>query len=147
MEAGMQGVRAAAISLVSKRGVGLLHAGQISRWVTELLVEGLIPEGVVLNVNIPKVAKGPGAKLTQLGKRRYEGLLSSLEGPSGREVSWIGGGTAVWEPDPDSDYAAITEGNVSITPLSHDLTDFRAMSAIRIPGIRQWEQRRAGDVG
>lgn len=147
MEAGMHGACAAAISLVSKRGVGLPHAGRIGRWVTELLVEGLIPEGVVLNVNIPKAVQGPGARLTRLGKRRYEGLLASLQGPSGKEVSWIGGGTAVWEPDPDSDHAAITEGTVSITPLTHDLTDYRAMSAIRIPGIRQWEQRRAGDVG
>jgi 5'-nucleotidase len=147
MEAAMHGARAAAISLVSKRGNGLPHAGHISHWITELLVEGLIPEGVVLNINVPKAARGPGARLSRLGKRRYEELLTNLQDPSGKEISWIGGGRAVWEPDPLSDYAAIADGAVSITPLNQDLTDYRAMSAIRVPGIRQWKQRRADDAG
>ena len=147
MEAGTHGVQAAAISLVSKRGIGLERAGQISQWVTELLVEGLIPKGIVLNVNIPKELRGPGARLSRLGKRRYEGIFSSVRDPSGKEISLIGGGKAVWEPDPLSDYSAISDGAVSITPLSQDLTDYGAMSTIRIPGIRQWKQRRAGDGG
>jgi 5'-nucleotidase len=147
MEARMHGVRSAAISLVSKRASGLAYAGEISRWITELLIEGRVPENVVLNVNVPRAKQDHSARLTRLGKRRYEGLLSSLQHPSGHELSWIGGGTAVWESDPESDYAAIKEGSVSITPLGQDLTDYGAMAAIRVPGIRQWNQRRAGDVG
>jgi 5'-nucleotidase len=147
MEGGMYGARAAAISLVSKRGIGLPQAGEIARWIAELLVEGLIPDGVVLNVNVPKGALRSVARLTRLGKRRYEDFLSSVQNEDGQEVSWIGGGKAVWEPDGDSDYAAVSEGAVSITPLGNDLTDYPTMTALRIPGIQQWKQRRADDDG
>ena len=147
MEARMYGAHAAAISLVSKRGIGLAYAGEVSRWVAELLMERRVPDGSVLNVNVPREAKGTGARLTRLGKRRYEGFLSNLKGPSGREVCWIGGGQVVWEPDPDSDHAAVKDGSVSITPLGNDITDYQTLSAMRMPGICHWPTERAGDAG
>jgi len=135
MEARMEGVPAAAISSVSRTTAGLPYAGDICVWVTEMLLDGLVPAGVVLNVNVPKKKGTQGAKLTRLGRRKYEGHLTTLEGPAGKEVFWIGGGAAVWQDDPDTDYSAVKDGIVSVTPLGWDLTDHSALATMKTSPI------------
>jgi 5'-nucleotidase len=49
--------------------------------------------------------------------------------PWGREIYWIGGGSAAWSGREDSDFRAIQEGFISLTPLHLDLTNYQLLEA------------------
>ena len=83
-----------------------------------------LPSNTLLNVNLPPLI-GPhvqGVRLTRLGQRYYSGSLKPMTDPWGRTVYWIGGGSATWSGPADSDFQAVRDGYVSVTPLRLDLT-------------------------
>ncbi len=82
------------------------------------------PADTLLNVNLPPVPPGEvkGVRLTRLGRRVYSGSITPMKDPWGREIFWIGGGSAEWRGEADSDFQAIREGFISVTPLHLDLT-------------------------
>jgi 5'-nucleotidase len=85
------------------------------------------PAYTLLNVNLPPVAPGEkvkGVRLTRLGRRAYSGSIQPMVDPWGRKVYWIGGGEISWTGELDSDFKAIEEGYISVTPLHLDLTNF-----------------------
>ncbi|HEY0160254.1 MAG TPA: 5'/3'-nucleotidase SurE [Thermoanaerobaculia bacterium] len=89
---------------------------------------------VILNVNFP-VSAFNGVKITRLGRRIYsEGVIERLD-PRGRKYYWIGGEPPVWHPGEGTDFEAIQNGYVSITPLHLDLTHDES-----IPGLRPLEE-------
>jgi 5'-nucleotidase len=99
---------------------GLL--GDLLRHVLEL--PGF-PRDTLLNVNVPPLppAEIRGVKLTRLGRRVYSNSLTPMRDPWGRDIYWIGGGSATWRGEADSDFQAVLDGYVSVTPLSLDLTN------------------------
>jgi 5'-nucleotidase len=84
------------------------------------------PRDTLFNVNLPPVAAGEvkGTKLTRLGRRVYSESVAPMKDPWGRQIYWIGGGEISWTGEPDSDFRAIEDGYVSVTPLHLDLTHF-----------------------
>ena len=88
------------------------------------------PENTLFNVNLPPLPSHEvrGVRLTRLGRRVYSNSLKTLEDPWGRRVLWIGGGQITWSGDEDSDFRAIEEGFVSVTPLHLDLTNYDVLS-------------------
>ncbi|HUE74181.1 MAG TPA: 5'/3'-nucleotidase SurE [Pirellulaceae bacterium] len=84
------------------------------------------PSNTLLNVNLPPVPAGgiAGVRLTRLGRRAYSGSIQPMTDPWGRKVFWIGGGEISWSGEQDSDFKAIEEGYISVTPLHLDLTNF-----------------------
>jgi 5'-nucleotidase len=82
------------------------------------------PRDTLLSVNLPPLAPEGirGVRLTRLGRRTYSESLMRMKDPWGREVFWIGGGTIEWSGEPDSDFRAVQEGYISVTPLHFDLT-------------------------
>jgi 5'-nucleotidase len=82
------------------------------------------PKDTLLNVNLPPIppAEVRGVKLTRLGRRVYSNSLTPMRDPWGRDIYWIGGGSATWRGEADSDFQAVRDGYVSVTPLSLDLT-------------------------
>jgi 5'-nucleotidase len=83
------------------------------------------PEHTLLNVNLPprRAADVRGVRLTRLGRRVYSDSLRPMEDPWGRPIYWIGGGSINWEASGvGSDFRAVDEGYVSVTPLHLDLT-------------------------
>ena len=82
------------------------------------------PEHTLLNVNLPPLPASEiaGVRLTRLGRRVYSNSLQAMHDPHGRQIYWIGGGDATWSGPPDSDFQAIRDGYISVTPLHLDLT-------------------------
>lgn len=82
------------------------------------------PENTLLNVNLPPVRgdEVKGMKLTRLGRRVYSKSIQPMRDPWGRAIFWIGGGEITWHGADDSDFHAIHEGYISVTPLHLDLT-------------------------
>ncbi|MHB8838587.1 MAG: 5'/3'-nucleotidase SurE [Gemmatimonadaceae bacterium] len=101
------------------------HVGTIERILRHLVELPDFPENTLFNVNIPPVASAQvqGYRLTRLGRRAYSDSLTRMKDPWGRPIYWIGGGSVDWRDSaPDSDFQAIADGYVSITPLHLDLT-------------------------
>jgi 5'-nucleotidase len=88
-----------------------------------------LPKDTLLNVNIPprKASEVRGVRLTRLGKRVYSNSLQPMKDPWGRDIYWIGGGEITWTGADDSDFKAIDEGYVSVTPLHLDLTHYTVL--------------------
>ncbi len=125
IEGAMQGLPALAVSLVTTGLADFTYACAFTRrLVDRVRAEGMPPKSV-LNVNVPPLPATAitGVEVTKLGTRAYDDALIERVDPRGRKYYWIGGDTPVWEPEPQSDFLAVHEGRVSVTPLHLDLTD------------------------
>jgi 5'-nucleotidase len=82
------------------------------------------PEHTLLNVNLPprRADEIMGVRLTRLGRRVYSNSISPMHDPYGRQIYWIGGGEITWTGSEDSDFRAVHDGYISVTPLHLDLT-------------------------
>lgn len=90
-----------------------------------------LPRGALLNINLPPVSGGKvkGVKLTRLGRRVYSESITPMRDPWNRPIYWIGGGSASWTGPEDSDFRAIADGYISVTPLQLDLTNRDVLDA------------------
>jgi 5'-nucleotidase len=100
------------------------HVENLTRVITHITALPAFPADTLLNVNIPAIpAKDvKGVRLTRLGRRVFSDSLTPMKDPWGRDIFWIGGGTVEWSGSDDSDFRAVKEGYISITPLHLDLT-------------------------
>jgi 5'-nucleotidase len=133
MEATILGIPAIAISYTGKRyDVIGDWAPVLTDLLRQLLVRKDFPTETLLNVNLPDVrpADVQGVRITTLGRRAYVGSLTRAEDPTGREYFWIGGGESRWWGGPESDFRAIHEGCISVTPLHLDLTNYKLLKEI-----------------
>ncbi len=137
MEAVISSVRGIAVSLDSPVGFqGILDystAALMARRVAEQAVADDLPEGVVLNVNVPylKETELKGIMITRQGLRVYRDALDRRMDPRGRPYYWIGGEAPTGVVEEGTDFGALSEGYVSITPLQLDLTNYKAMDILK----------------
>jgi 5'-nucleotidase len=136
MEAAIWGLPGIAISIdYEENGQGDLDYGPAARVahqvVSRVIVQGL-PKATLLNVNVPGLPSEDikGIKVTRQGLRVYRDLLVRREDPRGRPYYWIGGEAPTGVPEEGTDFGALAEGYVSITPLHLDLTAHRAMDEL-----------------
>lgn len=140
MEAVITGVRGIAVSLDSPDGhKGALDystAAIVGRRVAEQVLADGLPEGVLLNVNVPYLKEDElkGYMITRQGLRVYRDKLDSRLDPRGKPYYWIGGEVPTGVDEPGTDFGALCAGYVSITPLQLDLTNYKAMDV-----LRKWE--------
>jgi 5'-nucleotidase len=89
----------------------------------------------ILNVNVPNipVSAVKGIKVTRLGNRHRSEAVIKAEDPRGRPVYWVGPAGASQDAGPGTDFHAVAEGYVSVTPLTIDLTNHAALD-----GLRTW---------
>jgi 5'-nucleotidase len=81
-----------------------------------------MPEGTLLNVNGPG-GHVKGARACRLGKRVYNDEMKLTEEQGGRRRYRLYGQEASYEHEPGTDFAAIAEGLIAVTPIHFDLTD------------------------
>lgn len=82
------------------------------------------PANTLLNVNLPPIESEQikGYRLTRLGRRVFSDSIARMKDPWGRDILWIGGGSVEWSGPVDSDFRAVHDGYISVTPLHLDLT-------------------------
>ena len=129
------GLPAIAVSLV---GPHLLHYETAAAVVVRLLeqIKNKPLEGdVILNVNVPDLPLDQlaGIQVTHLGHRHRAEPVVKARDPRGQRIYWIGESGAELDAGPGTDFYAINNGFVSVTPLHVDLTHYRVMD-----GIREW---------
>ncbi len=129
MEASIRGIPGIAVSLHRPEGfTGTIDyhpaaetAGRIAAWLQD---QAGMPEDLILNINIPygPVSQLRGYKITRLGHRIYRDVLMVRDDPRGKPYYWIGGEAPTGTAETGTDFGALTEGYVSITPISLDMT-------------------------
>lgn len=112
-------------------------AARLAQNVVEVVIRNALPEGTLLNVNIPMLPEDQikGFRTTRLGLRVYRDQLDRRVDPRGRDYYWIGGDTPTGIPEDGTDIGALSEGYVSLTPLQLDLTAYTAMNWVKKWGL------------
>lgn len=106
---------------------------------SEVIRHGL-PKGVLLNVNVPDRPSSDirGVQVTRTGRRVYRDVLVVREDPHGVPYYWIGGDPPTGVPDRGTDFAALANGYISITPIKMDFTDHTFLSSLRAWSFEAW---------
>ena len=133
MEGALLGIPSVAFSLATFKDFLWESAAKWAVRITKKVYERGIPKGCCLNVNIPNLPYGEvkGVKVTRQGKKDYTEKVEERRDPWGRVYYWIGGEEPNWKAEPGTDYWAIKNGYVSITPIHLDLTDYRALKELK----------------
>jgi len=140
MEAAIWGIPGVAVSLnTPDTFLGVKDYGpaaRVAREVVRAVIERGLPKGILLNVNVPFLHedKIKGLRITRQGLRVYRDLLDARKDPRGRPYYWIGGESPTGVPEEGTDFGALEEGYVSITPLHLDLTAHQVVEE-----LRNWE--------
>jgi len=108
-------------------------AAHVAACVVNQVIQKGLSEGVLLNVNVPYLPKDQikGTMVTRQGLRVYRDKLIRRNDPRGRPYYWIGGDTPTGIPDEGTDFGALKEGYVSITPLHLDMTAQQVIESLR----------------
>ena len=126
LESTILGVPGLAFSLVAYRDHDFTESASIARQVTEKALAEGIPEGTLLNVNVPKgVPKG--LRVTKQGFKTARPVISEHIDPRGKPYYWIGELREGFRAEGGTDFEAIDEGYVSITPMRSDLTNHHVL--------------------
>ena len=135
------GIPAIAVSQQANRGVVDFRAGheweredfQEAAAFTARLVEELehvpMPQGTLLNINCP-AGDVHGARACRLGKRVYHDRLELAEEEEGRRRYQIYGERPGYRDEDGTDFAALADGQIAVTPLHFDLTDQAGVEAL-----------------
>jgi len=135
MEGRYLGLPSIAFSLVSGKGRHFDAAGRVARELVEALLKNPLPEATLYNVNIPDrpYSQLRGFKATRLGERHKAEPIIQAHDPRGRPMYWVGAPGAGADAGEGTDFYAVEQGYVSITPLHVNLTRVDAMA-----GLTQW---------
>ncbi len=126
------GVPSIAVSLVSKSAADFTAAARVARDLAERFMREPFPQPVLLNVNVPDVAydRLQGVKVTRLGKRhKAEPVVRSVT-PRNETVYWVGAAGGAADAGEGTDFHAVANGYVSVTPLQLDLTHTGQLSPV-----------------
>ena len=133
------GLPAMAISLVAT-AVGdefkyYETAARVARTLVERLRDNPLPPDTILNVNVPDLPwdRLGGFEATRLGHRHKAEKVIRDHDPRGRPIFWIGPPGAEQDAGPGTDFHAVRNGAVSVTPIQVDLTRHNA-----VEGVGQW---------
>jgi len=134
MEGRFLGLPAIAVSLASKdhKGEHFPSAAQAALVIMQRLLVDPLPADTILNVNVPDLpwAEIRGFAVTRLGKRHRSAPCIPQLDPRGRPMYWIGPPGEAEDDGPGTDFHAVRESYISITPIHVDLTRFQALEKV-----------------
>ena len=133
MEGRILGIPSVAFSAFGRGDIMFSEIAKSCRRIVEKVLEGGMPEDTYLNVNVPNLRADEirGVKITKQGKRDYKEKVFKYLAPYGETLYWIAAEEFGWSPEEGTDYWAVLNGYISVTPLQLDLTNYRAMEDIR----------------
>jgi 5'-nucleotidase len=134
LEGRFLGLPTIAVSLCTgTRGGGHFGTGaEVARLLVAQLLRKPLESALILNVNVPDVplAALRGFRATRLGYRHRSEPVMRAQDPRGRPVYWVGPAGPERDAGPGTDFEAIAQGYVSVTPLHVDLTRHGALPAV-----------------
>ena len=138
MEANLMGIPAIAVSLATFGPTEYFpDAARAALQIVRETIRRGLPEDTFLNVNVPNLpfAEIRTPLVTRQGKRSFVGKIVDKIDPRGRKYYWIGSEEPSFQDEPGTDFHAVGQGHVSVTPLHLDLTNYRSMEQLRSWGF------------
>jgi 5'-nucleotidase len=130
LEGALLGIPAIAVSLRQTRGIyDFSYAARAAAMMADAILRQPLPARTFLNINVPK-GQPKGSRVTVQAKRNHVTSVAARHDPKGRAYFWIEEGQNDWEPHDRSDYQAVRDGYVSLTPLHPDLTAHHALASV-----------------
>jgi 5'-nucleotidase len=129
LEAALLGVPSIAVSLERGRTFDFRESARAAALVADAVLQRGLPARVFLNVNVPR-GRPKGFRVTVQGRRNHVTKISERVDPRGQPYFWIEEGQSFWESHDRSDYDAVKEGYISVTPLHPDMTAHSVLPAI-----------------
>jgi len=120
LQASHFGIKSMAVSMADPKIKNFSHAVEYVKSLIDRVLE-FKTDKLILNVNIPE-GKIKGERITKMGKRIYNDKVYR-DGEKDNVMYSVIDGVLSYKLDADTDFQAINEGHVSITPLKLDLTD------------------------
>lgn len=132
MEGRFLGLPALAVSLASEQQQHYDSAARVVLALIERMTNDSLPADTILNVNVPDVpwADLEGMEVTRLGRRHKSEPVVQSRDPRGRPIYWVGPAGEEEDGGPGTDFHAIRNNRVSITPIQVDLTQYTAMEKV-----------------
>jgi 5'-nucleotidase len=133
MEGFLLGVPAIAFSLTRRGWPHLPDVAGLAADLVRRFAPRLAAQPMLLNVNLPAlpVASSAGIEVTRLGKRHMSEPVVPAVNPRGETVYWIGPAGQARDAGPGTDFHAVENGRVSVTPLNVDLTGTGLLAPVR----------------
>ena len=129
LEAAILGVPGLALSLVARDNFDFEEAAAFAVTATRKVLEEGLPEGTLLNINLPP-GEIKGVKVTRQGIKNARPVITEHIDPRGKPYFWIGEEYFNVNSVEGTDYHAVAAGYVSVTPLRSDMTDHNALTAL-----------------
>ena len=144
MEATINGCPAFAISLEYDEDPDFTLASRVAAIVARHVLEQGLAPGELVNVNVPAVSPEDcgGFEVTRLGARVYQDELLRRLDPRGVPYYWIGGPPPSGLAVPGTDFHAVLNGRIAITPVHLDLTGRKLLRR-----LRTWDWPAIGAAG
>lgn len=132
MEGRFLGLPAMAVSLTGERPDHFDAAARVAVDLVGRVAAHKFDGDIILNVNVPDIPYDQikGIRVTRLGHRHKAETVLRDTDPRGHPIYWIGPAGAEADCGPGTDFCAINEGYVSITPLTVDLTRHDRLDAL-----------------
>ena len=132
MEGRFLGLPAVAVSLVLEDGHHFASAVAVVRRILDKIRNEPLPRDTILNVNVPDLPEASirGMRSTRLGFRHKSEPVVKAYDPKGQPVYWIGPAGPSQDSGPGTDFHAIAEHCVSVSPIKIDLTDHAAIDRL-----------------
>ncbi|MGQ5521949.1 5'/3'-nucleotidase SurE [Chitinimonas sp. PSY-7] len=123
------GIPAVAISLAKRTEGHFDTAALVARDLVDRISRDPIRGAVLLNVNVPDIpyAELKGWRVTRLGRRHKAEPVIKSQNPRGEAIYWVGSVGEAQDAAEDTDFWAVANGYVSVTPLQIDLTAFKQL--------------------
>jgi 5'-nucleotidase len=130
MESTILGVPGIAFSLATYRTHDFTESVRIAKEVTENALNRGLPKWTLLNVNVPKGVPA-GIKITKQGFKSARPVISEHIDPRGKAYYWIGEVRDGFRAEGGTDFEAVDEGYVSVTPMRSDLTSYSGIERLK----------------
>lgn len=134
VEAGTEGIPAVGFSLMDySMDADFEPTTEFIKKIVSMLLENNIPEGMVLNVNFPKLKADEikGMKVCRQAKAHWEEKYFKRQNPLGRDYYWLTGEFVNEDEGEDTDEWALKNGYVSIVPIQFDMTAYKHMHTLK----------------
>jgi len=133
-EGTLLGIPSFAISLVSRSQFKFHTAARFAVRVAQYIIKKGLPKDTFLNINVPNLDEKEikSYKITAQGRWIHNGtgVIEKID-PRGKKYYWIGSEQLIFHKRGDTDFEAVSDSYISITPLHLDLTNYSSIQEMR----------------
>ena len=134
VEGALEGIPSIGFSLLDYSHEANFSEGEkYIRKITQSVLNNSLPDGVCLNVNIPKSVEGKkikGVKVCRQAKANWVEEFDEREDPKGRKYYWLTGKFVNYDKGDDTDERALENHYISVVPVQYDVTAHHAISKL-----------------